>query len=105
MAWPTKNTEKENKKKAENTYLTPTGEGPLPAQPAHLVHGGLLPRPAHTSAPVECHRPSRATATPPAYLEASQASLSRPGDTPECHACIPPLQRNSFLLPHRFLPP
>src|ERR1041385_5146220 len=30
-----------------------------PAHPAHQGHGGLLPRPAHPSCSVECHRASR----------------------------------------------
>src|ERR1041385_5821192 len=62
-----------------------------PAHPAHQGHGGLLPRPAHPSCSVECHRASRAAATPPACLEASPASLSRPGNAPECPPSIPPL--------------
>src|SRR3954471_24003327 len=64
------------------------GEGGPASHPAHQGHGGLLPRPAPPSCSVECHRASRATATPPACLEASQAFLSRRGDAP---SATPPL--------------
>src|SRR4051812_37314876 len=88
--------EKKIEKKEEITYQTPRAKAAQPAHPAHQGHGGLLPRPAPPSCSVECHRASRATATPPSCLEASQASLSRPGDAPKCHTSTFPLQ--SFLL-------
>src|ERR1041385_257688 len=75
----------------EKTLPGAPGESSPPAQPAHQGQRGLLPRPPPQSYSLECHRASRAAATPPACLEASPASLSRPGDAPECHASIHPL--------------
>src|ERR1041385_1810624 len=43
----------------EKTYQTPRAKAAQPAHPAHHGHGGLLPRPAHPSCSVECHRASR----------------------------------------------
>ena len=75
-----------------------------PAQPAHPAHqgqGGLLPPPAPPSCSVECHRASRAAATPPACLEPSPRHLLTPGDAQELPRSIPPLQSSPPLSPAR----
>src|ERR1041385_4917988 len=46
-------------KRNRKTYQTPRAKPAQPAHPAHQGHRGLLPRPAHPSCAVECHRASR----------------------------------------------
>src|ERR1041385_8542878 len=74
-----------------------------PAHPAHQGHGGLLPRPAHPSCSVECHRASRgrhvaAERLPglPSPLDASWRRLSAVLiHSPPPHRLPPPLSLDS----------
>src|SRR4051812_38279585 len=73
---------------------------PSPAGPQG--QGRLLPRPAHPSCSVECHRASRANRHATCLPGASPASLSRPGDAHECHDSTLPLQSFLLFLFHSF---
>src|ERR1041385_4339068 len=79
--------EKKIEKEEEITYKTPRAKE---AHPAHQGQGGLLPLPAAPSCSVECHRASRAAATPPACLEPLPWPLLTPGDAALPSTSIPP---------------
>src|ERR1041385_8828604 len=68
-----------------------------PAHPDHQGHGGLLPRPAHPSCSVECHRASRgrhvaAERLPGRLVPSSRVlemSRSRPSSSPPSSSSSP----------------
>jgi hypothetical protein len=90
---------KERLNRNRKTLPVAQAEPAQPAHPAHQGQGGLLPPPAPPSCSVECHRASRAAATPPACLEPSPWPLLTPGDAALPSASIPPLQSFLLLLP------
>src|ERR1041384_3162205 len=81
-----KRKERLNRKEIRKTLPVAQAESAQAAHPAHQGQGGLLPPPAPPSCSVECHRASRAAATPPACLEPSPApppdAWRRPGASP-----------------------
>src|SRR3954462_6710754 len=92
--------ERLNRKSEKLTWSPGERSPPSPAGPQG--QGCLLPRPAHPSCSVECHRASRASRHATCLPGASPASLSHPGDAHECHDSILPLQSLLLFLLHSF---
>src|SRR4051812_28610795 len=90
-----KKTEKRNKKKKENPYLSPRRE--QPTQPSRPTRGSrvIFPAPRLEAARWNSTEPAVDATSPPRTFQAPSCLLLAPGDTQKQAASIPPSRASS----------
>src|SRR3954463_15761224 len=97
--------ENKNRKEIRKPYLAPRRSRPTPAQPAQRGTGVFFPVPRLQAARWNATELAGHATSPPRDSRPPRGLYSRPKDVSQPPHPFPSLQRDSFLLLRRFLPP